>query len=370
MKIGIPKEIKNNENRVSMTPAGVRQFVANNHEVFVETNAGLGSGYTNEEYVEAGATIVESASDAWAQEMVIKVKEPLECEYQYFREDLLLYTYLHLAAEPKLTEALVNSKVTGIAYETVETPDRKLPLLTPMSEVAGRLSVVMGSHYLVRHYGGEGILLSGVPGTPRGKVTIVGGGVAGVNAAKMAMGLGAKVTILDINLDRLRYLDDVFGDDINTIYSNEYNLEQELKDTDLLIGAVLIPGTKAPKLVTEDMVKKMKQGSVIVDIAIDQGGCIETIDRITTHDNPVYEKHGVLHYSVANMPGAVSRTSTQALTNATLRQGLALANKGYIDACLQDKSLYKGINTLKGHVTYKGVAQSLGYDYKEASSLF
>lgn len=369
MRIGVPKEIKNNENRVAITPAGVAQFVAHGHEVFIETNAGVGSGFLNEDYVKAGASIVNSAKEAWSQEMVMKVKEPLESEYQYFREDLLLFTYLHLAAEPKLTKALLKSGVTGIAYETVETNDHQLPLLTPMSEVAGRRGSIVGATFLEEHRGGKGILLSGVPGVERGNVAIIGGGVAGVNAAKMAIGLGADVTILDINLNRLRYLDDIFGNDIKTVVSNKYNIEEAVKKADLLIGAVLIPGAKAPKIVTEEMVKQMKPGSVIVDIAIDQGGCIETIDRITTHDNPVFEKHGVIHYSVANMPGAVARTSTLALTNATLPYAVLLANLGYVEACKANKPLYLGINTLKGNVTYKGVADSLGYEFVEANTL-
>jgi alanine dehydrogenase len=368
MRIGVPTEIKNNENRVAATPAEVMQFLKFGHEVFVQAGAGLGSGFSDEEYIAAGAKIVSSAQEAWAQEMVIKVKEPLESEYQYFREDLLLFTYLHLAAEPHLTKALVDAKVTGVAYETVETDDRKLPLLTPMSEVAGRMSTIIGANLLLKYNGGRGVALGGVPGTGKSHVVIVGGGVAGVNAAKMAIGLDANVTLLDVNLERLRYLDDVFGRTLNTMYSNAYNLETVLKDADLLIGAVLIPGAKAPKIVTEKMVASMKPGAVIVDIAIDQGGCIETIDRVTTHDNPTYVKHGVVHYSVANMPGAVSRTSTIALTNATLSYAIKLANKG-IDALKEDRALLKGLNTYKGYVTYQAVAEALDYEYKPASEL-
>ncbi|QVK17442.1 alanine dehydrogenase [Mycoplasmatota bacterium] len=369
MRIGVPKEIKNNENRIAVTPAGVMQFIANGHQVFVETNGGLGSGFTNEEYIKAGATIVNTAEEAWACDMVMKVKEPIAPEYKFFREDLLLFTYLHLAADETLTHELVKSKMTTVAYETVESSDGKLPLLTPMSEVAGRMSVVVGSNYLLKYNGGKGILLSGVPGTPKGNVVIVGGGVAGVNAAKMAIGLGANVTILDINIDRLRYLDDVFGNDINTLYSNRFNLEQAVKEADLLVGAVLIPGAKAPKLVTDDMVAQMKPGSVIVDIAIDQGGCIATIDRPTTHDNPVYTKHDVVHYSVANMPGAASRTSTFALTNATMKYAISLANNGLIGACKKDEGLLKGINTCKGYVTYKAVSDSLNLEYGDVKDL-
>ncbi len=369
MKIGVPKEIKNNENRIAVTPAGVMQFVANGHQVFVEKNGGLGSGFSNEEYINAGAKIVDTAAEAWACEMVMKVKEPIAPEYKYFRDDLLLFTYLHLAADKTLTEELMKYKMTAIAYETVESADHRLPLLQPMSEVAGRMSVIVGSNYLLKYNGGKGILLSGVPGTPRGNVVIVGGGVAGVNAAKMAIGLGANVTILDINIDRLRYLDDVFGNDINTLYSNKYNLEQAVKEADLLVGAVLIPGAKAPKLVTEEMVKQMKPGSVIVDIAIDQGGCIETIDRPTTHADPVYVKHDVVHYSVANMPGAASRTSTFALTNATMKYALSLANNGLLEACLKDEGLLLGINVSHGKVTYKAVSDSLNLEYGDINDI-
>ncbi len=369
MKIGVPKEIKNNENRIAVTPAGAMQFVSHGHKVFVEKNAGMGSGFTDREYIQAGANIVETAKEAWACEMVMKVKEPIPSEYGYFREGLLLFTYLHLAADEELTHALIKSKVTSIAYETVETNDRKLPLLTPMSEVAGRMSVLVGVNYLLKYNGGKGILLSGVPGTPRANVVVVGGGVAGVNAAKMAIGLGANVTILDINIDRLRYLDDIFGRDIQTLYSNQYNLENAVRDADLLIGSVLIPGAKAPKLVKESMVKQMNPGSVLVDIAIDQGGCIETVDHPTTHDNPVYNKHGVVHYSVANMPGAASRTSTIALTNATMSYAINLANDGLVKAVTKDESLLKGINVFNGKVTYKGVAESLNLEYVDIKDL-
>ncbi len=365
MKIGVPKEIKNNENRVAVTPAGVMQFVSHGHQVLVEKNAGLGSGFTNEEYIQAGAQMVNEASEAWACEMVLKVKEPIAPEYKFFRDDLLLFTYLHLAADEELTHELLKTKITAIAYETVQTPDHKLPLLMPMSEVAGRMSIIMGANYLLKYNGGTGVLLSGVPGTPNANVVVVGGGVAGVNAAKMAIGLGANVTILDINIDRLRYLDDIFGRDIHTLYSNKFNLEQAVKDADLVIGSVLIPGAKAPKLVTENMVAQMRPGSVIVDIAIDQGGCIETIDRATTHDNPVYTKHGVIHYSVANMPGAASRTSTIALTNATMKYALNLADNGLLEACVKDEGLLQGINVCNGKVTFKGVSDSLNLEYTD-----
>ena len=337
MRIGVPKEIKNNENRVAMTPAGVVNLVKFGHEVFIEKGAGLGSGFLNEDYESAGAKLVDRAEEAWSMEMVMKVKEPLPSEYQYFREGLILFTYLHLAPEPELTKALIDNKVVGIAYETVQLPNRSLPLLTPMSEVAGRMAAQIGAQFLEKVHGGKGILLSGVPGVQRGTVTIIGGGVAGTNAAKMAIGLGAKVTIIDLNPDRLRQLDDIFGSDVTTLMSNPYNIAEAVKESDLVIGAVLIPGAKAPKLVTEEMIQSMKPGSVVVDIAIDQGGIFETTDRITTHDNPTYMKHGVVHYAVANMPGAVPRTSTIALTNVTVPYAVQIANKGYKQACLAMK---------------------------------
>lgn len=369
MRIGIPKEIKNNENRVAMTPAGVLNLVQNGHEVYIETGAGEGSGFSDEEYRASGATIVKTAEEVWSMDMVMKVKEPLPSEFQYLREGLILFTYLHLAAEPQLAQALVDKKVIGIAYETVQLPNGSLPLLTPMSEVAGRMATQVGAQFLQKVNGGSGILLSGVPGVSRGKVTIIGGGVAGTNAAKMAIGLGAQVTIIDLNPERLRQLDDIFGNDITTLMSNPYNIAQSVKESDLVIGAVLIPGSKAPKLVTEEMVKQMKPGSVIVDIAIDQGGIFETTDRITTHDQPTYVKHGVVHYAVANMPGAVPRTSTIALTNVTVPYALQIANKGYKRAVLENESLLKGLNTYKGFVTYKAVSDALQLEYREAKSL-
>ncbi|MET3697277.1 alanine dehydrogenase [Bacillus oleivorans] len=369
MRIGVPREIKNNENRVALTPAGAFHLVENGHEVFVETNAGAGSGFLDDEYVQAGARIVNTAEEAWSYDMVMKVKEPLPSEYVYFREGLILFTYLHLAAEPELTKALTEQKVIGIAYETVQLPNRSLPLLTPMSEVAGRMATQIGAQFLEKVNGGRGILLSGVPGVSRGKVTIVGGGVAGTNAAKMAVGLGAQVTILDISPDRLRELDDIFGNSITTLMSNPFNIAEAVQEADLVIGAVLIPGAKAPRLVSEEMVKSMKEGSVIVDVAIDQGGIFETTDRITTHDDPTYTKHGVVHYAVANIPGAVPRTSTIALTNVTVPYAIQIANKGYQRACLDNEALFKGINTLNGYVTYKAVADSLGLEYKDAKEL-
>lgn len=358
MKIGIPKEIKNNENRVALTPIGVKTLVKNGHSIFVETSAGFGVGFNDEDYETAGATIVATATEAWSQEMVIKVKEPLTSEYQFFRKDLLLFTYLHLANEPELTKALLEAKTTAIAYETVQLPDGSLPLLAPMSEVAGRMSAQIGAQFLEKIYGGKGILLGGVPGVDRGKVTIIGGGVAGPNAAKVAIGLGADVTIMDISPKRLREIDAEFGNSIKTKISNEATIETEVRMSDLVIGAVLIPGAKAPKLVKEYMVEQMAPGSVLVDIAIDQGGIFETTDRITTHEDPTFIKHGVVHYSVANMPGAVPRTSALALENATLPYAQLLANNGYKNALLTNESLFKGLNTIDGHITFKGVADA------------
>ncbi|WP_020060160.1 alanine dehydrogenase [Bacillus sp. 123MFChir2] len=369
MRIGVPTEIKNNENRVAMTPAGVVHLIHNGHEVFVQKGAGLGSGFTDEAYVEAGATIVETAQEAWNQEMVMKVKEPISSEYGYFREGLILFTYLHLAPEPELTKALIDNKVVGIAYETVQLDNRSLPLLAPMSEVAGRMSAQIGAQFLEKNKGGKGILLAGVPGVKRGKVTIIGGGQAGTNAAKIAVGLGADVTIIDLSPDRLRQLDDIFGNQVTTLMSNPYNIAEAVKESDLVIGAVLIPGAKAPKLVTEEMIQSMEPGSVVVDIAIDQGGIFETTDRITTHDNPTYEKHGVVHYAVANMPGAVPRTSTIALTNVTVPYAVQIANKGYKKACLDNIALLKGINTLDGYVTFEAVAEAHGLQYADAKEL-
>ncbi|QWU16493.1 alanine dehydrogenase [Paenibacillus sophorae] len=363
MIIGIPKEIKNNENRVAITPAGVVSFVKEGHTVLVEKGAGLGSGFQDEEYAKAGAELIDGAAEVWSSaEMVMKVKEPLESEYSYFRAGLVLFTYLHLAPEPALAKALKEKGVFAIGYETV-TEGRTLPLLTPMSEVAGRMSVQLGAQFLQRNYGGQGILLAGVPGVSRGKVSIIGGGVVGTNAAKMAIGLGADVTIVDLSADRLRQLDDIFGAQINTLISNPYNIAKAVAEADVLVGAVLIPGAKAPKLVTEEMVKTMKPGSVIVDVAIDQGGIVETIDKVTTHDNPVFEKHGVLHYSVANMPGAVAKTSTIALTNVTVPYALQIAGKGALKAVQENDGLLNGVNIANGKITCKAVAEALGEEY-------
>jgi alanine dehydrogenase len=369
MRIGVPKEIKNNENRVAISPSGVSALVQSGHEVIIESQAGKGSGFTDEDYKKSGATIVTDRKDAWVADMVLKVKEPLPEEYPFFREDLILFTYLHLAAEPELTKALIDRKVTGVAYETVQEKNGSLPLLTPMSEVAGRMAAQIGAQFLEKSKGGRGILLGGIPGVRRGKVTIIGGGVVGLNAAKIALGFGADVTIIDLNANRLREIDNIFGNQVNTVMSNPMSIAEEVADSDLVIGAVLIPGTKAPKLVTEEMVKNMNEGSVIVDVAIDQGGIFETSDRITTHDNPTYVKHGVVHYAVPNIPGAVPRTATLGLTNVTLPYVLKIANKGFIKAIQEDEALLKGVNTMNGHVTYKAVADAHNIEYKDIHSL-
>ena len=369
MIIGIPKEIKAQEERVAITPAGVETLKKAGHTILIEKHAGLGSGFLNEDFVKAGAEIIETPQEVFEKaDMILKVKEPLPEEYNLLREEQILFTYLHLAAEPDLVQALLERKVTGIAYETVQLEDNSLPLLTPMSEVAGRMSVQIASRLLEKYYGGMGVLMGGVPGTPPANVVIIGGGIVGANAAKMAMGLRANVTLLDVNLDRMRYLNDIYAESLTTIFSNSYTIREQVKKADVVIGAVLIPGAKAPKLVTEDMVQKMKPGSVILDVAIDQGGCIETIDRVTTHENPTFVKYGVIHYSVANMPGAVPRTSTIALTNATLPYAIKLANKG-MNAVKENKALAKGVNTFKGHLTYEGVATSLNLAYKPLEEL-
>lgn len=368
--IGIPKEIKNNENRVALTPGGAGMLTQSGHKVIVQEGAGEGSGFSDQDYEKEGATILADAAEVWGQaNLVMKVKEPLPSEYGYFRENLTLFTYLHLAAEPKLAEAMVSSKMTGIAYETIQLAGGSLPLLTPMSEVAGRMSVQVGAQYLERFYGGRGILLGGVPGVPPADVIIIGGGIVGTNAAKMALGLGANVVIIDRSADRLRYLDDVFHGRIRTLMSNRYNIASAVQKADLLIGAVLIPGARAPKLVSEDMVKQMKPGAVIVDVAVDQGGSIETVDRVTTHSDPIYVKHGVIHYAVANMPGAVPRTSTLALTNMTLSYAVELADKGLLQSMQRHPELRPGVNTYQGHVTHAAVAEGLGMPYTSLDSL-
>lgn len=369
MRIGVPKEILNNENRVAMTPSGVYTLKTAGHEVFIETGAGVGSSFTDQDYIDSGATIVATAKEAWDTDMVMKVKEPKSSEYGYFREGLIVFTYLHLAPEVELTKALTENKVTAIAYETVQLPNNSLPLLAPMSEVAGRMATQIGAQFLQKTNGGKGILLAGIPGVSRGKVTVIGGGQAGTNAARIAIGMGAHVTVLDLSVDRLRQLDEIFGNDIQTLVSNPFNIAESVKDADLVVGAVLIPGAKAPKLVSEEMVKSMKPGSVLVDIAIDQGGIFETSDRVTTHDEPTYEKHGIVHYAVANMPGAVPRTSTMGLTNVTVPYALQIANKGVQQALLDNLALQKGLNTYAGHVTYKAVADAQDLEYVSAESL-
>ncbi|WP_248927938.1 alanine dehydrogenase [Paenibacillus hamazuiensis] len=366
MKIGVPKEIKNQENRIAMTPAGAAALVKAGHEVFIEKDAGAGSGFANEDYTAAGAAVADHASDVWRMaDMVMKVKEPLPSEFGYFREDLVLFAYLHLAADPGLTRALVETKVAAIAYETVSA-NGSLPLLKPMSEVAGRMSVQIGAQLLEKPHGGKGILLGGVPGVKRGKVTVIGGGVVGTNAAKIAAGLGADVTVIDSDLERLRQLADIFGSGVQTLASSPMHIADALEESDLVVGAVLIPGAKAPKLVTDDMVRAMKPGAVIVDVAVDHGGIFETVDRVTTHAEPTYEKHGVIHYAVANMPGAVPRTSTFALTNATLPYALQIAGKGVKRAVQDNKPLRLGLNAAGGSVTHEAVAKDLGYEYTDA----
>jgi alanine dehydrogenase len=369
MIIGVPKEIKDNEARVGVTPAGVKALTEAGHKVLVETLAGAQSGFPDAEYQNAGAEIVGEAGFVWGKsEMVVKVKEPIEQEYVYFREGLVLFTYLHLAPLPALTDKLLESKVIGIAYETVRDRQGTLPLLTPMSEVAGRMSVQVGASYLEKERGGRGILLGGVPGVPPAHVTILGGGIVGTNAARIALGFGAKVTLIDVNLNRLRELDDTFGGRLYTLASNSYNIAQATSEADLVIGGVLIPGATAPKLVTRSMVSQMKIGAVIVDVAIDQGGCVETA-RPTSHSNPSFVVDGVVHYCVTNMPGAVPHTSTLALTNSTFPHLLRLANIGAREALRQDAGLAEGLNTWLGTLTYRGVAESQHRTWKSASSV-
>lgn len=371
MRIGCPKEIKAQEGRVGLTPAGVDALVRAGHAVYMEQGAGINSGFTDEEYVALGAHILPTPKEVFdISEMIVKVKEPLKSEYELFHEGQILFTYLHLAPDPEQTQALLKKKVTAIAYETVQLADRSLPLLMPMSEVAGRLSIQTGARLLESNCGGRGILLGGVSGVERANVVIVGGGNVGTNAAKMAVGLGANVTVLDINAKRLAYLDDIFGGRVQTLLSNSYNIANAVRNADLVVGCVLIPGAKAPKLVTEEMVKTMRPGSVLVDVAIDQGGSIETIDRITTHSDPYFVKHGVIHYSVANMPGAVPRTSTLALTGATLPYALKIANMGAEAACKADPALMKGLNTYNGHLTFKAVADDQGLEFTDPATLF
>lgn len=364
MIIGVPKEIKISENRVGMTEAGVKQLVKEGHTVYVEKDAGVGSGISNQQYEQVGAKILETKAEVYKKaEMIVKVKEPLADEYELLKENLILYTYLHLAAEPKLTKVLAERKVKAVAYETIQKEDGSLPLLTPMSEVAGRMATQIGAFYLQKDHGGKGILLGGVTGVKPGKVTIIGGGVVGTNAAKMAVGLGADVTILDVNLSRLEYLDDVFQGRVQTLFSNAQNIEQSVVESDLLIGGVLITGHKAPTLVSKQMISAMSKGSVVVDVAVDQGGCIETC-RPTSHQHPTYEVDGVIHYCVPNMPGVAPRTSTYALTNTTLRYASMLAAMGVEDAIAKDKALFKGLNVYNGYVCYEPVARDLGMEYR------
>ncbi|NBC68975.1 alanine dehydrogenase [Paenibacillus sacheonensis] len=370
MIIGVPKEIKASEYRVALTPAGAATLKSAGHEVVVQSGAGEGSSFTDEAYAAEGAAILPDAGEVWARaDMIMKVKEPLPEEFGYFREGLLLFTYLHLAAAPDLTKALVEKQVSGVAYETIQLANGSLPLLTPMSEVAGRMAVQVGSQFLEAFYGGRGILLGGVPGVPPAEVIILGGGIVGTNAARIALGMGASVVILERSAERMRYIDEVFSGRIRTLMSNSYNIASAVKKADLLIGAVLIPGARAPHLVTEDMVKTMKKGAVIVDVAVDQGGTIATIDRVTTHKDPVYEKHGVLHYAVANMPGAVPRTSTLALTNVTMPYALELAGKGLPGAVSNNEPLRKGVNTFRGRVTHPQVAEAVGLPYTSVEQM-
>ncbi len=369
MKIGLPKEIKDNEYRVGLTPAGVNALVHAGHEVFVQKTAGEGSGFSDEQYVNAGGNLLDTADEIWQTgDMIVKVKEPVAPEYPRMRENQLLFTYLHLAPEFELTKQMMERKVTGVAYETITDKKGTLPLLTPMSEVAGRMSVQVAATYLEKMNGGKGILLGGVPGVPAANVVIIGGGVVGTEAAKMAVGLGAKVTIIDINLERLRQLDDIFLSKVQTLASSRYQIHEAISHADVVIGGVLVVGAAAPKLVTRDMLKDIPKGSVLVDVAVDQGGCFETT-HATTHSNPTFYEEGVLHYCVANMPGAVPRTSTFALTNATLPYALALANKGFEQAIADDAGLKEGVNTYAGKCTYEAVADSQNIEYTPLDDL-
>ncbi len=369
MIIGLPREIKDNESRVGLTPAGVKTLYDHGHMALVEKDAGTGSGISDDEYRAAMGQIVASADEVWQRaDMIVKVKEPVGPEYQRMREGQILFTYLHLAPDPKLTQAMLERKITGVAYETITNDEGHLPLLTPMSEVAGRMAVQVGAFYLQKPEGGRGVLMGGVPGVLPAKVSIVGGGVVGINSIKIAVGMGANVTVLDKNLERLRYLDDIFGAKIRTLMSNPYTVQEAIANADLVIGAVLIPGASAPHLVTRPMLSTMHKGAVIVDVAVDQGGCIETT-RPTTHSDPTFYVDDVLHYCVANMPGAVPRTSTFALTNATLPLALKLANKGFKDAIAKDRHLKAGVNTYAGHITYEAVAESQGLAYKPIDEL-
>lgn len=369
MKIGIPKEILDNENRVALTPAGVHTLVSAGHEVVIQQKAGEGAGFTDKQYIEAGARIVDTAEEAWNNEMVMKVKEPLEEEFAFIKKDQIIFTYFHLASQPKLTKVLMEKEAIAIAYETVQLDDGSLPLLTPMSEVAGHMATQIGAQYLEKTKGGKGILLSGITGVKPGNVTIIGGGVVGTNAAKRAVGLGANVTIFDLNPVRLKQLNEYFGNSVNVLMSNSLDIAEAVQQSDLVIGSVLIPGAKAPVLVTEEMIKSMEPGSVVIDVAIDQGGNFETSERPTTHSDPIFIKHDVIHYCVPNIPGAVPRTATIGLTNATVPYALQLANKGFRQAAKENGALLKGINVLEGKITNKGVAEAFGYDYTDPATL-
>lgn len=367
MIIGVPKEIKNNENRVALTPAGTQELVKRGHTVYVQNSAGVGSGFDDESYAKAGAKMVKEAAEIFKlAEMIIKVKEPIESEYKLIRKDQLVFTYFHFASYEPLTKAMIESGAVCLAYETVERADGSLPLLIPMSEVAGRMAIQEGAKYLEKPLKGRGILLGGVPGVKPAKVLILGGGVVGTNSAKIAAGMGADVTIMDLNLTRLRYLDDVMPKNVHTMVSNEYSIREMVKDHDLIIGGVLIPGAKAPKLITRDMLKTMRPGTVLVDVAVDQGGCIETCTP-TTHENPTFIIDDIVHYCVANMPGAVPYTSTLALTNATLPYAIRLANQGWKKACTESTELRNGLNVINGEVVYKGVADAFNLHYKDVN---
>ncbi len=369
MIIGVPKEIKNNENRIALTPAGAAELIKNGHEVYVQAGAGNGSGFHDEDYLSAGAIILPNIEDIYGiAEMIIKVKEPIEQEYKLIKKGQILYTYFHFASSERLTKAMIENGSVCLAYETVELSDRSLPLLVPMSEVAGRMSVQEGAKYLEKTFGGYGVLLGGVPGVPPAKVLILGGGIVGTEAAKMAAGLGADVTIMDISLKRLRYLDDIMPANVKTMMSNDYNIREMVKTHDVIIGAVLIPGAKAPHLITKDMLKTMKPGTVLVDVAVDQGGCFETTVA-TTHADPTFTIDDVIHYCVANMPGAVPRTSTIALTNATLPYAVQIANKGWKQACVDSVPLRKGLNVVDGKVVYEGVAEAFNLPLEKVESV-
>lgn len=366
MKIGIPKEIKNNENRVGMTPAGVAELIKHGHEVMVQHTAGENSGFTDEQYIQVGAKILPDIQSVYHEaEMIIKVKEPIAEEYPLIHQDQLVFTYFHFACDKALTDAMLQSGAVCLAYETVETDNHQLPLLIPMSEVAGRMAIINGAYYLQKTQGGKGKLISGVPGVSRAKVLVLGGGTVGEAAARMAAGLGADVWITDISLPRLRQLEMELPINVHTLYSTEHNIRQELPDTDIIVGSVLVPGDKAPHLITKDMLKEMEPGTVLVDVAIDQGGCFET-SHPTIHSDPVYMVDGIVHYAVANIPGAVPHTSTIALTNATLKYAIALADKGWQQACRDDKALYRGLNIVNGKITYKAIADVFGMEYEKA----